>query len=132
MKWLAILLVALAALALVPAAVAQHFTDGYLLSGTSIQLMTDKGSITTLFDNPAEAHGARMDVDNKHVVFAVGDLFRLDPTTRTVTTVMAFGFGANGNVAIDHNGDYLFTGRDSTSGWGLYKISGSTVSTTVP
>jgi len=131
MKRLAVLLVTLAALALVPAAAAQYFSDGYLLSGTSVQLMTSKGVITTLFNNPAEAHGARMDVDNRHVVYAVGDLYRLDPAAKSVTTLAAFGFGSDGNVIIDHNGDYLFTGKDRNSGWGLYRISGSTVTTVI-
>ncbi|MBN2491081.1 MAG: hypothetical protein JXQ29_09545 [Planctomycetes bacterium] len=131
MKSHAILLVALAALALVPPAAAQHFSEGYLLSGTSIQLMTDKGTITTLFDNPNVAHGARMDVDNRHVVFAVGDLFRLDPATRAVTTVMAFGFGSDGNVIVDHHGDYLVTGRHPSAGYGLFRVSGTTVTTVI-
>lgn len=131
MKCLAITVAAVAILALVPAAAAQYFTDGYLLSGASIQKMDDKGSFTTLFDNPSWAHGVRMDIDNKHVLFSVGDLLRLDPATTKVTTVMAFGFGTDCNVIIDHNGDYLLTGRDPVAGWGLFRISGTTVTTVI-
>jgi hypothetical protein len=131
MKSLAVPIVALAAIAFVPAAAAQYYGDGYLLAGTSIQLMTSQGKITTLFDNPDQAHGARMDVDNKHVLVAIGDLFRLDPTSHAVTTLAALGFGSDGNVLVDHNGDYVFSGQPKGIGWGLFRISGSTVSTIV-
>jgi hypothetical protein len=125
------ILAAFAMLALAPMAAAQVYGDGYLLSGSSIQHLDDKGTFTMLYNNPSYAHGVTMDVDNKNVLFAVGDVFRLDPVTSMVTTLTSFGFSTDGNLVLDHNGDYLFTGNDPNSGWGLYRISGSTVTTIV-
>ena len=38
----------------------QH-KDGFLLSGSSIQLLDEKGTFTTLFNNPGYAHGVTME-----------------------------------------------------------------------
>jgi len=110
-------------------AAAQNHSNGYLLSGSSIQWLQGNGTFTTLYNNPSYAQGVTMALNNKDVLFANGDLFTVDPVSSAVTTVFQTGLNVDTNVVIDHNGDYIFTGQDPTVGYGIFRISGNSMTT---
>ena len=75
---------------------AQYHDPTYVTGSVSIDRVTGSGSVALLFDNPAATHGLTMDVDNRLVVFGDGSsalglnaIARVDPTSGTVTTVLA-------------------------------------------
>jgi len=122
-----VVMVALAVLSAGTAA--QNHSAGYLLCGSSVQLLQANGSVTTLYNNPSYAHGVTMAINNKDVLYANGDLFQYDPSNNAVTTVFQTGLGVDTNVTVDHNGDYIFTGQATGVGYGIFRISGQTMTT---
>jgi len=128
------LLTAMLLLALAGGAWAQNHDEAFLLGETTIQLLKGNGSFTTLYNNPGYAYDIDIDVDNRHVVFGDSTLdgwFRLDPATSVVTTIVVdtATFATPGEILIDHKGDYIVTSGNSSSIQGIYRISGTTVTT---
>ncbi len=122
------------ALTLVAGAWAQNHGENFVLSGSSIQILDGKGSFTTLFNNPGTAHGVVMDVDNKHIIYGEGTTngwLRLDPTNNAVTTILtdANVFDYTTEITIDHMGDFIVGSSDINRNYGLYRISGLSIST---
>ncbi len=120
---------------------AQNHPETFILSGSSIQMLTGTGTVTTLINNPGSAHGVAMDVDNKNVLFGVTatnttvpaiGLFSLDPNTGTYTTVVTdTALSAEvTEVIVDGQGDYIVGGEGAT-GYGVYRVRGGSVIGTI-
>ena len=129
-----ILLAILFALTLVAGAWAQNHGENFVLSGSSIQILDGKGTFTTLYNNPGTAHGVVMDVDNKHIIYGEGTTkgwLRLDPTNNAVTTILTDlnVFDYTSEITIDHLGDFIVGSSDTTWNYGLYRVSGTSIST---
>jgi hypothetical protein len=130
MKRTSILLALLALTALTAGAPAQNHPENFLLSGSSIQILKGSGSFTTIYNNPGSAHGVTTDLDNRNVVFAETDLYRVDPANSAVTTVFPAGLGGSANVTIDHNGDYIMTGIGlGSSSYSIFRIHNNALTT---
>jgi len=115
---------------------AQNHTEDFLISGSSIQLLKGTGAFTKLYENPGTAHGIVNDIDNKLIVFAEGSnkgMFRLDPGTGLWTTILVDTtvFDYPTEITIDHHGDYIIASSDPSYTYGLYRLSGTTLTTII-
>lgn len=112
---------------------AQYYPANYLISGSAVQVIDGAGNVTTLIDNQGTAYAVTMDWDNTNVLYGdtTGDgFFRIDPATNAVTTILIDPnlFNTPTQIEVNQDGDYIIAG-DGTAGYGLYKLSGSTLST---
>ena len=124
------LLAVLALVTITAGAGAQNHPENFLLTGSSLQVLQGSGSFSTIYNNPGSAHGVTTDIDNRNVIYAETDLYRVDPATNKVTTVFPAGLGGSANVTIDHNGDYIMTGIGlGTSNYSIFRIRNNTLTT---
>lgn len=116
----------------------------YIAAGNSVHRI-DGTAVTTLFTQNRAIYGAAMDADNRHILFSLSSsstslnagLYRLDPTTSSVSTVFDNPQHIPYDISITSEGDYLFTGLYSTSSslrpsnYGLFRYSAGSGITTV-
>ncbi len=112
---------------------AQYYPANYLISGSAVQVVDGAGNVTTLIDNQGTAYAVTMDWDNTQVLYGdtTGDgFFRIDPATSAVTTILVDPnlFNTPTQIEVNQDGDYVVAGS-GTSGYGLYRIRGSSVTT---
>jgi hypothetical protein len=119
---------------------AQPYQGPIAVGGTSIQTLTLTGTQKYVYNNPGYAHGVTMDLANQQVLYSADssyEVFSVDPTTGAVTTIKTgfTGLAAATECLIDQNGDHVVvgssTGYPAYSNMGLFRISGSTLSTVI-
>ena len=124
------------ALGLAGVAGAQPFQGPIVVGGSSIQTLTMTGTQKYVWNNPGTASGMTMDLANTNVLFsesASKGWLSIDVTTGTVTTILtnAAIFDYPTEMVIDQNGDYVMIGAGpwGVTGYGIYKVSGKTITT---
>jgi len=124
------LLLVLALVAVTTGASAQNHPENFLLAGSSIQILQGSGSFKMIYNNPGSAHGVTTDIDNRNVIYAETDIYRVDPATSAVITLFPAGLGGSANVTIDHNGDYIMTGIGlGSSNYSIFRIRNNVLTT---
>ena len=126
----------LLALGLAGVAGAQPYQGPIVVGGSSIQTLTLTGAQKYVWNNPGSAIGMTMDLANNEVLFsdsAAKGWLSIDVTTGTVTTILTNTaiFDYPTELVIDQNGDHIMVGAGpfGVSGYGIYKVSGSTITT---
>lgn len=113
---------------------AQYYPGNYIGAGTWVANVTDGATVTTVWNNPGDIHGIIMGAKNRTLVCSPRDLdavVRVDPTTGTVTTILydAANLASPGGLVIDQDGNLIVASQTSGGVHGLYKLTGSTLTT---